>query len=104
MRHFGIFVVARQVFQASVIYMAVRDRDPSAPYFHRIVAEIGRILVPSDEARVVRVLGQIAHVKQNVGSQQVFDRIQQGWCGAELEKPLEQNMGFDREHPGTSLP
>jgi hypothetical protein len=89
---------ARQHAQAAVRHGAGREGDPGGDFLVRRQAEIGRILVPGNRARVAPVLGEDRRTEQQeVGSDEILDCVEDRRIAAELDEKGKGKMALDLE-------
>ena len=86
-------VRARHHSHAAVVESAVGQGDPCGHDPGRVQAPVGAVLVPRDEPRIARVLGEDGHgPHEDVRPQQVLDGIEDPRVGGEIVSPAEVRL------------
>ena len=103
MRHLVELVRARQETHRAALRRGVGKRHPGGDDIVGVEPPIGRILVPGDEGRVVRLLDEeIGRPAEQVRPQQILHRVEDARMVDDLVGPAEQQMdlvahvGMDR--------
>ena len=87
---------ARQHLQGAVFGIGLRERDPRGDLFVRIEAEIGAVLMPGDIGAILAAFGKDRSAEQHdVGTHEIFERVEDGRTAAELDQPRHCQMTFD---------
>ena len=85
--------------QAAVVRGRLADGD-ECEHESGLHPDAGRILMPAVERRGARLLdAQDGIGEQDVGADQVLDRVKQPRIPAQLVDPVEQQVGLDVERP-----
>src|SRR5919199_857475 len=88
-------VRAGHELHATVHGVSRREGQPHGRHVRRAQPPIGRVLVPGDEARVVRLLDEEAAAPaQDVGTEHVFHGVQNARMADQLVEPGEQQVRF----------